>query len=653
MSDATLPPGGQAASAAPLPAGERETRRQRLLTLFAAKDFAALGREAAAAVALFPDQAFFWKALGVARGLLGESGEAVIGPLSEAARLLPGDAEIFDGLAQALARAGRPAEALRAGQQAVALAPRHAVLQTNYGNLLADNLRYREAIEHHRLAVSLDPRLAVGWLNLGTAWRAIPWRHGDAIAALSQAIALDPYSQVAWDNLLYLRQYQSEPLPRDTLRESLVAAELLTRSVPPRPRPAARPLAGRPLRVGWVSADFREHPVGSAVLAVLPHLAALQIEVFAYSNSTLKDPVTEKIAALATGWRTVSALSDEALVELIEADRIDLLVDLSGRTRGHRLGVFARRAAPVQVCWLGWFATSGLPQIDWYLGDRITLPENEAAHFVERRWAIDGPYYVQSPRQLEVALAPSGHQGAIRFGCFNNLAKLSTRTLDLWSRLLAAVPEATLFLKSRELGDPDIAAGLRQELVRRGVAGERLRLAGGSPLADYLAAFNEIDLSLDPTPYTGGATTFDSLWMGVPVLTLAGDRYIAHQGETLLGRAGLADWVADDEAAYLARAVRAAGATAELRRGRPALRAKFLASPLVDGRALAVQLAEAWKGMHQCALAGLPAAALPDDPVARDKTLAIRRLLEAASGDGPPMNGDPPAALQLAARRAQ
>lgn len=605
-----------------------ETRRQQLLALFAAGDFAALAAGAAAAVAAFPEQAFFWKALGVARGLRGEIGETVIGPLSEAALRMPGDAEIFDGLAQALARAGRPEEALVAAQRAVTLAPRHAVLQTNYGNLLADRLRYREAIERHRLAVELDPRLAVAWLNLGVAWRAIPWRHVDAIDALSRAISLDPRQQAAWDNLLYLRQYQSEPLPRDIVRESLLAAELLTLAAPPRPRPAPQPLAGRALRVGWVSADFRDHPVGSAVLAVLPHLAAHRVEIFAYSNGSLSDPVTEKISALAAGWRTVAAISDEALAERVAADRIDVLVDLSGRTRGHRLGLFARRAAPVQVCWLGWFATSGLPQIDWYLGDRTTLPAAEAAHFVERRWLIDGPYYVQTPRRLAVDPAPCGEDGAIRFGCFNNLAKLSTRTLDLWSRLLLAVPESTLFLKSRELADPDIAAGLRQEFVRRGVAGDRLRLAGGSPLAEYLAAFREVDLSLDPTPYTGGATTFDSLWMGVPVLTLAGDRFIAHQGETLLGRVDLADWVARDEAAYVARAVHAAGATRALRSGRPALREKFLASPLVDGAALAAQLAAAWRGMHEHALAGPPELPLPADPVAREKVSAIRRHLE-------------------------
>jgi protein O-GlcNAc transferase len=416
-------------------------------------------------------------------------------------------------------------------------------------------------------------------------------------------------------------------LPRDILRESLRAAEHLTRSVRPRPQRAAQPLAGRDLRVGWVSADLRDHPVGSGILAVLPYLAAHRIEIVAYSNVLQTDRTSHQIAAQVALWRDASGLSDEALADQISADGIDVLIDLSGRTRGHRLGVFARRAAPVQVCWLGWFSTSGLPQIDWYLGDRMTLPESEAELFAEPRWVIDGPYYVQTPRALSIPTAANG-EGAIRFGCFNNLAKLSTRTLDLWAKVLLAVPGATLFLKARELADREIVAGLEQEFARRGVPAGRLRVAGQSPLAEYLQAFNEIDLSLDPTPYTGGATTFDSLWMGVPVLTLAGDRYIAHQGESLLGRVGLDDWIAPDEAGYLARAQAAAAQLAALREGRSDLRERFLASPLVDGAALAGQLASAWHGMHDQALAGRAPARLPADPVALEITAAILHQLE-------------------------
>ena len=604
------------------------TQTTALLDLFAARDYRALAIAAQAAATAHPSRAFFWKALGVARSLLGQRGDAVIGPLAEALRWQPDDAEVFDGLAQALAQVGRLDEALTAGARAVALAPRHAILQTNFGNLLADRQRYTEAIERHRLAVQLDPRLAVGWLNLGAVLRLIPWRHGEAQDALTQAITLDPNLQASWDNLLYLRQYQSEVLPRDIVRESLMAADFLTSVVTPRPRPTARSLTGRPLRVGWVSADLREHTVGSAVLAVLPYLAGHQIEVYAYSNATLRDRVTEQISSLMAGWREVSGLSDDHVVDLVSADGIDVLVDLSGRTRGHRLGVFARRAAPVQVCWLGWFATSGLPQMDWYLGDKVTLPETEAALFVERRWAIDGPYYVQAPRTAVVDLTEIDCGEAIRFGCFNPLAKLSTRTLDIWAKILVALPTATLFLKSRELADADVGAGLRQEFVRRGVAGHRLKLAGSSALADYLAAFNEVDVSLDPAPYTGGATSFDSLWMGVPVLTLAGDRFIAHQGETLLKRVGLGDWIAPDEPAYVARAIEAATTLGQLRSGRHTLRERFLASTLVDGAALAGQLADAWRAMHAAALAGPASPFLPDDPVAREMTQSILRRLE-------------------------
>lgn len=598
-------------------------QRQQLLSSFATGDFKALATAAESAVANFPDQAFFWKALGVARGLLDQRGESVIEPLSQAARLNPADAEVLDALALALARVGRLDEGLAYGARAVALAPNHAILQTNYGNLLVDQHRYEEAIAFHRRALAIDPRLAAAWNNYGATLRGLPWRHGEAQEAFYRAIALNPAYLGAWDNLLFIRQYQSEPTPLDILRDALSAGEQLTRSITPQPRPAARPLDGRPLRVGWVSADLREHTVGNALLAVLPHLASHAIEIFCYSNNKRRDATTERMDQLSAGWREVTALSDEALTDLIVADQIDVLVDLSGRTRGQRLGVFARRAAPVQVSWLGWFSTTGLPQIDWYLADRVTLPEAEHRYFAERCWPIEGPYYVQQRPGVNVPPEDDGYDGAIRFGCFNNLGKLSTRTFDLWSKILLALPESTLKLKSSELVSPEVCAGVRQEFERRGVSGKRIELEGLSPLLDYLRAFNRIDLCLDPTPFTGGATSYDSLLMGVPVLTLSGDRLLTHQGENLLRRLGMEEWVTADPETYVARAIAAADQVGELRAGRLARHQRFAASSLVDGAALASQLAEAWHGMYAKALAGPSEPVLPDDPVALQKVASI------------------------------
>jgi len=617
--------GGKSHRAAP---EELATFRQRILTLFASASYAELAELAAAAAVAYPADAFFSKALGVARGLLGERGERVIAPLAEAVRLQPGDAEAHDALALALVRAGRLDEALVAGARAVELAPAHPVLLTNHGNLLAEAHCYEAALACHRKAVQLNPGLVEGWNNLGSALRGMPWRHGEAVAALHRALALNPNYQAAWDNLLFIRQYQSEPTPVDILREALAGAEQLSLSVRPRPRPAARPLNGRRLRVGWVSADFRSHTVGNALLAVLPHLAAHGVDVFAYGNSSHCDAVTEQIKALAIGWRTVTAISDEALTDLVAEDRIDVLVDLSGRTRGHRLGVFARRAAPVQVSWLGWFSTTGLPQIDWYLADRVTLPAVEQAGFAEHCWAIEGPYYVQRRDQDQAVPEPDGFDGPIRFACFNNLGKVSTRSFDLWSKILCALPAATLTLKSRELVSAEVCAGVRQEFERRGVAGSRLSLEPSTTLAAYLRSFNGVDLCLDPSPFTGGATSYDSLLMGVPVLTLTGDRLLTHQGENLLLRLGLEQWIATDEAAYVAKAVAAATAVDTLRAGRVERHRRFLASSLVDGARLAAQLAEAWHAMHERALAGPLAAVLPEDPVALQRLASILLHIE-------------------------
>lgn len=620
------------AKTAPRADFSRDSIKARVLDLFAACHFDELAVVAQEAVECFPGEAFFWKALGVARGLQQERGDRVIQPLSEAARLNPNDAEVFDALALALARVDRIDEGLVYGAKAVALAPAHPVLLTNYGNLLVEKNRYHEAISFHRRALSINPNLTAAWNNLGAALRGMPWRHAEAQDAYLCAIAQMPNHSAAWDNLLFIRQYQSEPTPLEILREALTAGEHLTLSIPPRCRPSVRELNGRQLRVGWVSSDMREHTVGNALVSVLPHLAGHGVEIFAYNNSLRHDDTTERMKQSVGCWRDVAALTDDALTDLIVADQVDVLVDLSGRTRGHRLGVFARRAAAVQVSWLGWFSTTGLPQIDWYLADRVTLPETEHRYFAERCWAIDGPYYVQQRPGVNVLPVCDGYPGPIRFGCFNNLGKLSTRTFDLWSRILLAVPDATLKLKSAELTSTEVRTGVLHEFERRGVSGQRIQLDGLSPLLDYLRAFNGIDLCLDPTPFTGGATSFDSLLMGVPVLTLSGDRLLTHQGENLLLRLGMREWITTDEASYVARAVAAAADLDALRSGRTERHQRFLDSPLVDGAALAAQLAAAWLGMHQRALAGDRARALPDDPVALRCVGAILLHLEEWDG---------------------
>jgi len=637
MAKKTGPTGGRAKHPAAIEkssgtaAQDLVASRARVLALFGSASYAELAELAASSIERYPADAFFRKALGVARGLMGERGDRVIEPLTEAVRLQPGDAESHDALALALARVGRLDEALLSGQRAIELAPAHPVLLTNYGNLLAEAHRYEDALTCHRRAVQLDPGLVEGWNNLGSALRSLPWRHGEAAAALHRAIELNPNYQAAWDNLLYLRQFQSEPTPVDILREALAGAEQLSLSVRPRPRAAARPLAGRRLRVGWVSADLRLHTVGNALLAVLPHFSTQAVEIFAYSNSPHRDQVTAQIAQRVSQWREVSALSDEALTDLVAEDRIDVLVDLSGRTRGNRLGVFARRAAPVQVSWLGWFSTTGLPQMDWYLADRVTLPVLEQSCFAERCWAIEGPYYLQQ-RDLATALpAPDGYTGSIRFACFNNLSKVSTRSFDLWAKILVALPAASLTLKSRELVSAEVCAGVRQEFVRRGVAGSRLVLEASTTLVAYLQSFNQVDLCLDPSPFTGGATSFDSLLMGVPVLTLKGDRLLTHQGENLLLRLGLEQWIAADEASYVAKAIAAAAAVDDLRAGRIERHRHYLASPLVDGAQLAAQLAEAWRAMHERALVAPPEPRLPDDPVALQRVASILLHLESWS----------------------
>jgi predicted O-linked N-acetylglucosamine transferase (SPINDLY family) len=311
--------------------------------------------------------------------------------------------------------------------------------------------------------------------------------------------------------------------------------------------------------------------------------------------------VTKELKRHFTGWTSAVGMDGAALARRIHDDAIDLLVDLSGHTEHGRLDVFAWKPAPVQVSWLGYFATTGLETIDWKLGDRWVTPIEEEHHFVERIWRLPDSCFCYFPpsRAPEVAPLPSQTTGHTTFGCFNNLAKLNDEVVELWSRVLQAAPKSTLLLKARQLESDEIAAHVRSRFERAGVGPDRLVLEGSGSYEDYLRAYARVDVALDPFPYAGGATTADALWMGVPVLTLIGDHYIGHQGESLLHAATLSDWIARDKDDYVRKAVTRAADIASLRELREQLRERVAASPLFDAPRFSRNLGSAWRGMWE------------------------------------------------------
>ena len=553
------------------------------------------------ALALRPDYAYAHGNLGNALRELGRLEEAIASH-QRAVELEPDSAEAHSNLGIALNDVGRLRDAENCHRRALALDPEYAAAHSNLGVALGDLGRLEEAVSSHRRALQLQPDFAAGELNLGNALKDLG-RMEEALACYRRALALKPDYTQAHSNLLFAMGFLQDQPPL-ALREE---AERFGRSVARGCRPytdwpalADRdPL--RPLNVGLVSGDLRNHPVGFFIEGVVAALAGSDIRLAAYQTYARADEVTARLKARIPRWTPVMGLDDAALAERIRADGIDILIDLAGHTAYNRLPAFAWKPAPVQVSWLGYFATTGIPGMDYLLADPWSAPPADAAHFSEEVWRLPETRQCFTPPDapVEVRPPPSLAAGQVTFGSFNQLAKVNDAVLAAWARVLQAAPGARLFLKANQLNDPAAQSGLRARFAARGVDVSRLLFEGFSSRAEYLAAYHRVDVALDTFPYPGGTTTVEAMWMGVPVLALKGDRMLARQGEGLLVNAGMKDWIAADVGDYIERAARRAADSAALSELRMGLRAQLLASPLLDAPRFARHLAAALRGMWQ------------------------------------------------------
>lgn len=358
--------------------------------------------------------------------------------------------------------------------------------------------------------------------------------------------------------------------------------------------PKLKLLAGRPLRIGYVSADFCQHTVGLFVKDVLAAHDQLRVTAFAYSARQAEDWVTAAIRQACT-FRDVSAMSDIELAEQIQRDDIDVLVDLSGHTAGSRLPAFAYRPAPVLVSWLGYFATTGLGCMDAVLLDEWHAPPGTEAQFTEQIIRLPGGRFCYQPVPFAppVAPLPAARNGYVTFGSFNNTAKLNEGVFDVWAQVLAAVPDARLVLKWRTFHDDGLRGAALDSFARRGIAGERIELRGPSFHAELLKEYADIDIALDPFPFTGGLTSCEALWMGVPVVTWPQERVVSRQTFALLSAIGLPELAAKDARDYVRIAIELAADRERLAGLRGSLRQQMQASSLMDVRGFAYQLEQA------------------------------------------------------------
>lgn len=520
-------------------------------------------------------------------------------------------------------------EAEYCARRAIEISPNSSEAHARLGQAVRSHGRITESIAHFQRAADLDPKSASALTELGFCYWHLG-RHKDAEQVLKAAITLAPDSLPAWSNLLLASNYTLGDRAEIFALHAAFGAEIRKKcGALPAPRQSGRPDPDRRLRIGFLSGDFRRHSVAHFLKGALGHLHRNQFQLFAYYSFRTEDAVTHELKPLFHVWRGIYGVPDQETANLIAADRIDILVDLSGITAAARPLVLGRKPAPIQVNWIGYPNTTGLDCIDYRLTDSWVDPETETGeYFSETLWRLPRPFlcYTAPPSAPEIQPPPCLSRSVVTFGSFNSRAKLSEECIDLWARVLGAVPNSRLVLKSVFGTDDEPARdSLRQVFVARGIAPNRVEilLRRGS-IEDHLAAYNEIDIALDTYPYHGTTTTCEALWMGVPVVTLAGDRHAARVGVSLLSSIGLEAFIADDPEEYVEVAV----ALAENHQGllglRQTMRDRMRASPLMDQKAMGDDLGAALRGMWHRHCEKFPA----DAPVEARSAAAADELLK-------------------------
>lgn len=554
---------------------------------------------AARAVALQPGQAgplTVRAKLHAARG----DAQAALADLAAAARIAPANADIRAMQVEILHRLDRYEDAARILDAAAAAGAASPTLfhLRSVTDLAFGDITKAEAAARQALPGAADPAAAQRWL--GTVLLQ-DGRVAEARAAFAAAIAANPDDEQAWTDDLFAANYDP------ALDEAALKARYVAwgrRFVPSRAAKLSAPaIGGRRLRVGYVSQDLRLHSIRHFLSPVVPHHDRAKVESFAYASVARPDAGTAALRPLFENWRDAAALDDAALLDAIRRDGIDVLVDLAGHTAAARLKLFARRAAPVQVTWLGYGGTTGVPEMDYYLGDAQMLPPGSEAALTEKPWRLPRACFAYDPPpdMPEPGPLPAAAAGHVTFASFSRLVRLNDDVIATWARILGAVPKSRLFLNALAFVDKGAVARMQARFAKHAIAPERLELRYTRPQPKTWDAYRSVDIALDPFAHNGGVTSFEALWMGVPLVSLRARPPLGRYGDCLLSAIDLADWCTDDTDAYVARAVAAANDLEGLAALRAGMRARMRKSALCDGPGLAAAMDAAFRAMREAA----------------------------------------------------
>jgi predicted O-linked N-acetylglucosamine transferase (SPINDLY family) len=559
----------------------------------------------------------YYSNLGVVLTAVGRFDEAV-SACQQAQALDPDLAEVHHNLGNALRDAGRGGDAMAAYRRAVAIRFDYPEAHNNLGSVARDRGELEVAIASYRQAVQLRPDYAAARSNLGNALKEVGLQR-EAIDEHCRAVALAPEAAEVHSNLILSLHYDADT---DAPSIDNEARQWNQRHGAPYTA-AARAHDNdrnpdRPLRVGFVSGDFRTHSVASFLLPWFEARDRARCHYVCYATGGRADPVTARLRAASDEWRSLAGVPDDAAAERIRGDRIDILVDLCGHTAGNRLTLFARKPAPIEVSYLGFVGTTGLSAIDYRLTDAIADPPGaddggteKLARLPHGVWCfaplVDAPAVTELPA-LRGGPGPGpvtgsvtrSVTGSVTFASFNNLAKVTPYTLKLWARVLQQVPGSRLLLKSAAFRGAETRRRFEDFYADRGIVLDRLELIADEPSPFlHLQHYGRVDIALDTFPYNGVTTTCEALWMGVPVVTLAGRRHASRIGASLLSSAGYPDQIAATPDAFVQCAAKLAGDLPRLAALRAAMRERLAGSALMDAKAFAASFEDALRAMWQ------------------------------------------------------
>jgi predicted O-linked N-acetylglucosamine transferase (SPINDLY family) len=515
-----------------------------------------------------------------------------------ALELKPGYVDAHNSLGIGMQIQGHLADAMTCFQRALQLQPDNVDAHNNLGNVLKDAAQLAAAVGHYQRALELKPLFAEAHNNLGNAWKD-QGRLDEAIACYRRALEIKPDDADVRSNLIFSLHYRPG-VTLAALAEAHAEYDHRHAVTPPAHWPAEEPnKTARRLRLGFVSPDFCQHPVGFFLIRVLENLDRREVEIVCYNDRGGKDRLTSRIQAASTLWRDVLGWRHDRLADQIRDDKIDILFDLAGHTARNRMLTFVRKPAPIQITWIGYEGTTGLSAIDYLLADRYMVSESAEAHCREKVLRLPDSYLCFDPPEEAPAVSalPALSSGHVTFASCNNLAKINEQVVATWAEILRRVPESRLLLKYRGLEDDGLRTRFLDLFAAQGISANRLEIEGWSPLGELLARHGGIDVALDPFPFTGGVTTCNALWMGVPVVTWPGETFASRHALSFLSTIGIRETIAGSHEEYVDIAAGLAADLPRLAAIRASLRQRVAASPLCDGKRFAGHLLEILRGL--------------------------------------------------------